>query len=118
MIANKTLIGRRSQLFRRLLKYRDILPGSFSFRAARCGKSNCICHREQSRLHTFHQYHYKIEEKAVTKYIPKECAGQVERQVLANKEFKKIIKEIRKINLEMLFDQLERLKNKKRVKTP
>ena len=118
MNVDKALIGRRSQLFRRLLKCRDILPGSFIFRASRCGKSNCICHKEESRLHAFHQYNYKIDEKPVTKYIPKEYARQVERQVLTNKEFKKIIKGIHKINLELLFNQLERVKNNKKVKTP
>ena len=119
MTTDKALIGRRSQLFRRLLKYRDILPGSLVFRTARCGKSNCICHRDPGRLHTFYQYHYKIAgEKAVTKSIPKQHAPQVQRQVRSNKEFKKIMREIHKINLEILFDHMEKekLKNKKKEK--
>lgn len=109
----KELIGKRSMLFRRLIKLRDILPGSFSIRKIPCGKENCICKRE-GKAHTGYQYSYKIDrdEKAKTKMIPKVFSRQVEKQVLANKEFKKIMKQIYKINLEMLFNQLENRKKK------
>jgi hypothetical protein len=101
----KTLIGKRSQLYRRLFKIRDILPGSFSCRKIQCGKVNCGCKKEGKR-HTANQYSYKIGEKQVTKNIPKKYARQVEKQVLANKEFKKIINQIHNINLEILFQQM------------
>ena len=104
---NKTLIGKRSQLYRRLFKIRDILPGAFSNRKIQCGKVNCVCKKEdKSKRHTAYQYSYKIEEKQVTKNIPKQYVQQVEKQVLANKEFKKIMKQIHKINLEILFQQI------------
>jgi hypothetical protein len=101
----KTLIGKRSQLYRRLFKIRDILPGAFSSRKIQCGKVNCVCKKEGKR-HTAYQYSYKISEKQVTKNIPKKYARQVEKQVLANKEFKKIMNQIHNINLEILFQQL------------
>jgi len=109
----KVLIGKRSQLYRRLLKYRDIIPGSITERKLACGKANCICKRE-GKLHTGYQYSYKIEKngKPKTKWIPKDIYRQVEKQVLANKEFKKIMKRIYKINLEMLFNQLKNRKKK------
>ena len=109
----KVFIGKRSQLYRRLLKYRDIIPGSITERKLACGKANCICKRE-GKAHTGYQYSYKIDrdEKAKTKMIPKVFSRQVEKQVLANKEFKKIMKQIYKINLEMLFNQLEKRKKK------
>ena len=119
---NKTLIGKRSQLYRRLFKIRDILPGSFSSRKIQCGKVNCSCNKEgkedkdgkggkggkgdKSRWHTAYQHSYKIEEKQVTRNIPKQYARQVEKQVLDNKEFKKIMNQIHKINLEILFQQI------------
>ncbi len=104
---NKTLIGKRSQLYRRLFKIRDIIPGAFSTRKIQCGKVNCVCKKEgKSKRHTAYQYSYKIEKKQVTKNIPKQYARQVENQVLANKEFKKIMNQIHKINLEILFQQI------------
>jgi hypothetical protein len=101
----KTLIGKRSQLYRRLFKIRDILPGAFSRREIQCGKVNCVCKKEAKR-HNACQYSYKIGEKQVTKNIPKKYARQVEKQVLANKEFKKIMNQIHKINIEILFQQI------------
>jgi hypothetical protein len=102
---NKVLIGKRSHLYRRLSKIRDILPGAFSIRKVLCGKVNCACKKEGKR-HTAYQYSYKIGEKQVTMNIPKQYARQVEKQVLANKKFNKIIKQIHEINLELLFRQL------------
>ncbi len=112
MYNEKELIGKRSKLFRRLMKLRDIIPGSFSVRKIPCGKLNCICKRE-GKLHTGYQYSYKIEpkQKPKTKMIPKDLYKQVERQVAANKEFKKIMKQIHEINLEILSNQI---KNKKK----
>ena len=43
--------------------------------------------------------------------IPKDLAKQVERQVAANKEFKKIMKQIHEINLEILSNQIKNKKN-------
>ncbi len=109
----KPWIGKRSVLYRRLWKIRDILPGAFSTRNALCGKANCICRREGKR-HRVNQYSYKIGEKQVTKSIPNEYARQVQRQVLANKEFKKILKRIYEVNLGILFEQLAKHKKQKK----
>ncbi len=109
----KALVGKRSALYRRLWKIRDILPGAFSRRNALCGKANCVCRREGKR-HRVNQYSYKIGEKQVTKSIPDEYARKVQLQVLANKEFKKIVKHIYEINLEILFVQLARNKKQKK----
>jgi hypothetical protein len=110
----KTLVGKRSGLYRRLWKIRDILPGAFSRREALCGKANCVCRREGKR-HGVNQYSFKIgqKQKQITRSIPNEYARQVQLQVLANKEFKKIVKQIYEINLEILFEQLARNKKQK-----
>jgi hypothetical protein len=106
----KTLVGKRSGLYRKLWKIRDLLPGAFSRREAHCGKANCVCRREGKR-HRVNQYSFKIGQKQITRSIPNEYARQVQLQVLANKEFKKIVKQIYEINLEILFEQLARNKN-------
>lgn len=41
----KELIGKRSRLYRKLFKMRDILPGALSERKVCCGHANCICRR-------------------------------------------------------------------------
>lgn len=101
----KSLIAEISRLYRRLFKIRDILPGAFSCREIQCGKMNCICRKDGNR-HSAYQYSVKIGGKQVTKNIPKQYARQVEKQVLSNKEFKKIMNRIHKINLEILFYQI------------
>jgi hypothetical protein len=111
----KTLVGKRSQLYRRLWKIRDILPGAFSKRNALCGKANCVCRREGKR-HRVNQYSFKIGEKQITRSIPNQYASQVQLQVSANKEFKKIVKQIYEINLEILFEQLAKSKKQKQNK--
>lgn len=45
---NKVLIGKRSHLYRRLSKIRDILPGAFSIRKVLCGKVNCACKKGET----------------------------------------------------------------------
>lgn len=108
----KTLVGKRSGLYRKLWKIRDILPGAFSRREALCGKANCVCRREGKR-HRVNQYSFKIGQKQITRSIPNEYARQIQLQVLAKKEFKKIVKQIYEINLEILFEQLARHKAQK-----
>lgn len=109
----KALIGKRSQLYRKLFKIRNILPGSLSMRKLPCGKPQCICKRE-GKLHDGYQYSFKLgpEKKGITKMIPKDFRNQVEKQVLENKEFKKIMKRIQEINVEILFNRLKSRKKK------
>ena len=107
----KELISKRSQLFRRLLKHREILPGSVSLRQLQCGYPNCICRREGKR-HPAYQYTYKqIGQRKVTRNIPQSYVPQLEHKLEANKEFKQIMREIQAINLELLFAELEEVRS-------
>ena len=111
----KALIGKRSTLYRKLWKIRDILPGTLTTRDALCGKANCACRRDGKR-HRVNQYSFKIGEKQITRSIPDEYVSQVRLQVLAKKEFKKIIKQIYEINLEILFELLAKNKSQRQKK--
>ena len=107
----KELIGKRSQLFRRLLKHREILPGSLTFRQLQCGYSNCVCRREGKR-HPSYQYSYKqLGQRKVTRNIPKSYVPQLEHKLESNKEFKQIMREIQAINLELLYAELEEVRS-------
>ena len=114
----KELIGKRSKLYRKLFKMRDILPGALSERKVCCGHANCICHREGKR-HTAYQYSYKISAgaKQVTRNIPKEYVSQLESQLQLNKEFKRTMKQIQEINLEILFSEIQDYREKKKHKS-
>ena len=111
----KELIGKRSKLYRRLFKMRTILPGALSERKLLCGRSNCVCHREGKR-HIAYQYSYKIGPKQVTRNIPKEYVAQLESQVQSNKEFKRLMKQIYEINLEILFSEIQDFRDKNKRK--
>lgn len=112
----KSLIGKRSMLFRKLFKLRDILPGSVSERHLQCGHPNCICRREGKR-HIAYQYSFKrIGEKQVTRNIPKDCVPQWERHIKTNKEFYRIMREIQDINLELFFLEVEEFRAKQKQK--
>ena len=47
--------------------------------------------------------------------IPKQYARQVEKQVLANKEFNRIMKQVHEINLELLFREPGKDKSDSRI---
>lgn len=112
----KNLVGKRSVLYRKLFKIRDILPGSLSERHLQCGHPNCICRREGKR-HIAYQYSFKrIGEKQVTRNIPKDFVPQLELRLKANKEFYRIMREIQEINLEILFMELEEFRAKQKQK--
>ena len=109
----KELIGKRSQLFRRLLKHREILPGSLTLRRLQCGYGNCICRREGKR-HVSYQYTYKqIGKPKVTRNIPKSYVSQLEQKLEANKEFKQLMREIQAINLEIFSADIEEIRTQK-----
>ena len=108
----KMLIAKRAKYFRALLTMKDILPGSFAIRKLPCGKPNCICKREK-KLHDAFHLSCKFDEISVSKMIPRSFASQVQKQVLKNKEFKKLLKKIYEINLQLLLDQIESAKKEK-----
>lgn len=111
----KELIGKRSQLFRKLLQFRDIIPGAISERKITCSTKTCKCHTKGEK-HTAFQYFYKLdaEKKGVTKMIPKDLAYMVQKQVQLNKDFKKMVKLIYEINLKILFAQIQDRKTQKK----
>jgi hypothetical protein len=111
----KELIGKRSRLYRKLLRMRDIIPGALSERKICCGRTNCICHREGKR-HIAYQYSYKIGPKQVTRNIPREFVARLESQLQSNKEFKRTMKQIQEINLEILFSEIQDYRDKKKRK--
>lgn len=108
----KLLEAKRNKIFKYLSNMKNILPGSFSIRKLTCGKPNCICKREK-KLHDAFHLSCRIDNKAVAKMIPRTFVDQVQKQVLMNKEFKKLLNQIYKINMQILLDQIESAKIEK-----
>lgn len=97
----KELIAQRARLFRKLLKCRDILPGTFAKTLSKCGTASCRCATE-GRLHAVFRLTYSLKGKHYCRNIPSPFHRQVEKQNAANKEFKETLAQIHEINLKLL----------------
>ncbi len=106
------LLKLRSQLTRRLLNYREMLPGSFVERYMTCGQPKCAC-KSKGRLHRAHYLSYRSQGKTLSRSIPKRYVSEVKRQVQLNKEFKKIVDQIHAINVEILLHNLKKKEGEK-----
>ena len=100
-----SLRAERSALARRLLRYREMLPGSFSERRLTCGKPGCVCMREGKR-HQAYQLTYRLQGKTFTKMIPRAQADDVRKKVALQKEFYGLVKRIQAINMRLYLEAL------------
>lgn len=107
MKSTNVLLKERGRLTRKLLRFREMLPGSFSERKITCGKSNCACIRK-GKLHTAYQFTYRSGGKTKNKMIPAQKVDEVRKRVALNKEFKELVARIHEINIAMLLDELTR----------
>ena len=105
----KSLLSERSKLTRKLLLFREMLPGSFIERKITCGKKTCVCHTE-GKKHSAFQLSYRMNNKTVSKMIPKPLANDVRKKVALQKQFKQIVKRIQEINIELLKMELNERK--------
>ena len=103
------LLKNRGFLARKLSRFRDMIPGSFSERKLTCGKPNCICVTE-GKKHIAYQLTYRSKNKTVTKMIPKHRADDVKKRVQMQKQFSQIVKQIQEINIELLLYELNKKK--------
>lgn len=108
----KKLLKTRSYLTRKLLLYREMLPGSFIERKITCGKKNCTCHINKE-LHTAYQLSYREDNKTISKMIPAESVDQVRKQIDQQKRFNSIVKKIQMINIQILLTTLQENRNNK-----
>jgi len=97
-------LRKRSALVRRLLRYREMLPGSLVFTRTKCGKPGCACAQGED-LHPVCQFVTKLGGKTKTLYIPPDLVPWVRERFAQYKAFQKDAAEIGRINLEFLLSQ-------------
>ena len=107
MKSTNILLKERGQLTRKFLRFRNMIPGSFSERKLTCGKPNCACMRK-GNLHTAYQLTYRSGGRTMNKMIPASRAEEVRRRVALSKEFKALVARIHDINMFMLLEELKR----------
>jgi len=103
------LLKKRGELTRKLLRFREMLPGSFLERRITCGKQNCICKKE-GKKHIAFQITYRMQKKNVTKMIPRHKAEEIRKRVQLQKNFNQIVKQIQEINIKLLMLELKERK--------
>jgi len=105
-------LKKRGALARRLLRYREMLPGSLVFTHTRCGKLNCLC-AQGEHLHPICQFVAKVRGKTQTLYIPEDLVPWVQERFRLYKAFQEDAAEIGRINLEILQEQKARRRERK-----
>ena len=103
------LLKERGKLTRKMLRFREMLPGSFTERLITCGKKTCICNTE-GKKHAAFQISYRMQNKSFTKMIPRHKADEVHKRIRLQKKFNQIVKRIQEINIELLISDLKERK--------
>ncbi len=96
------LLEERGKLTRKMLRFKEMLPGSFTERKITCGKKKCICNTK-GKKHTAFQLSYRMKNKSFVKMIPRHMADDVRKRVALQKAFNQIVKRIQEINIELLM---------------
>jgi hypothetical protein len=94
-------LRRRGALIRRLLRYREMLPGSLVFTRTRCGKARCRC-AQGGPLHPVCQLVARVDGRTRTIYIPEDLIPWVQERFRQHQAFLADAALIGRINLELL----------------
>jgi len=100
-------LHRRSQLMRQLLRFREMLPGSFICRQIRCGRPRCRC-AQKGQGHPAYQITVRIEGQTQTYMIPARWVSYIRQRVGFHKQFEQRVEEILKINLKRWLAQKQK----------
>lgn len=91
---------RKYELLRRFQFPDDLLPGSLSVSATRCGKPNCHC--ASGEKHQAWTWTFMAQGKRRVERIPKEWIDDVRRRVDAGRAFQDALREVLTANAELL----------------
>ena len=92
---------KRGALIRRLLRYREMLPGSLVFTRTRCGKARCRC-AQGGPLHPVCQLVARVGGRTRTIYIPEDLIPWVQERFRQHQAFLADAAQIGRINLAWL----------------
>jgi len=97
-------LQRRGVLIRRLLRYREMLPGSLVFTQTRCGKATCIC-AQGKQLHPVCQLVTRVDGRTRTIFIPPRLVDWVKERSALYRALRADLAEIGRINIEVLAEK-------------
>jgi hypothetical protein len=70
----------------------EVLPGSLTERAMRCGRQGCACHNDPPRLHgPYWQWTRKVKNKTVTRWLSREQATDFRRWIDNDRRIRELI---------------------------
>lgn len=96
----KLLRGRARSLRSRMRKIGSMIQGSVIFRQMTCGKPNCRCRK--GFPHTYLCVTYKDQGKTKTIYVHKSREGEALILARNYKQHKELLKQLTRVNLEIL----------------
>ena len=100
MTQRQLLRARARSLRSRMRKIGSLMQGSVVYREMTCGKPNCRC--QKGFPHTFLCVTYKEKGKTKTVYVDKAMEGEALILARNYKQYKLLLKELTRVNLEIL----------------
>jgi len=93
---------RKYDLVRRFALPQDLLPGSLTETATRCGKRTCHCAQPDDPGHTAWTLTFMSHGRRRVERIPKAWAEQVRDRVRAGRQFQDAVRDLLTANAELL----------------
>jgi hypothetical protein len=102
-IPSKLSERKRDNIAKALSKVGFILPGSLAVRTYRCGKSNCICHTSEDRMHgPYIQWTRSVEGKTVHRRLTQEQLQDYEPYFIEAKRIRDLIARLEDITMDIV----------------
>lgn len=105
-MAKRNELKIRSELVRKLGRYREMLPGYLVERTQKCGKPSCWC-ASQEGGHVRHQLTVRLGGKTKTYHVPFAMVEEVRALIEQRHSFEQAVEKILSINLEKYLKRKE-----------
>jgi len=70
----------------------ELLPGTLTQRAMRCGRKGCSCHADPPRLHgPYWQWTRKVKNKTVTRWLSPQQATDCQRAIANDRRLRELL---------------------------
>ncbi len=99
--------GKIQKLHKELSRYGRMMRGSMVKRYHKCGKKNCICHKDPSQLHgPYYYYTRKVKGKTVGGVYSTEESEIIKPCLESYKAVSGIVREISELSERIVFDEI------------
>jgi hypothetical protein len=79
----------------------EVLPGTLTHRAMRCGRQGCRCHADPPHLHgPYWQWTRKIKNKTITRWLSPQQATNCERAIANDRRIRELLARLEQITIE------------------